>query len=72
MPACETVIDCEVAPLDQTLPEIADEVKTTLLPEHIVVAPFALIVGVTGNGVTITEVTVAVADVQPFAVTATL
>ena len=37
-----------------------------------VVAPFAVIVGVTGNGVTITEVTVDVADVQPFAVTATL
>ena len=44
-PACETVIDCVVAPFDQMFPVADDDVKVTLPPWQKVVAPDAVIVG---------------------------
>ena len=61
-PDVVTVIDCVVAPFDQTLFVATDEVKTTELPEQNVVAPPAVIVGVVGNGFTVTTVADDVAD----------
>ena len=46
---------CVVAPLLQTLPVAALEVKITFPPSQKVVAPLAVIVGVTGNGFTVTS-----------------
>lgn len=46
------MIDCVVAPLDHKLPVPEEEVKITLDPEHKVVGPFELIIGVAGNGFT--------------------
>jgi hypothetical protein len=56
---------CVVAPLLHTLPITELEVKTTLPPSQKVVAPFAVIVGVTGNGFTTTVVALEVTE-QPF------
>ena len=56
---------CVVAPLLQTLPVAELEVKTTFPPVQKVVAPPAVIVGVTGNGFTVTAVALEVAE-QPF------
>jgi hypothetical protein len=56
---------CVLAPLLQTFPAAELEVKTTLPPSQKVVAPFAVIVGVTGNGFTVTVVAFEVAE-QPF------
>ena len=49
-----------------------DEVKVTLPPSQKVVDPPAVMVGVAGNGVTVTVVPAEVAEVQPPVVTATV
>ena len=72
VPLVETVIDCVVAPVDQTFPLAEDEVKTTFPPAQKVVEPPALIVGVAGIGLTVTVVPRDEADVQPAVVTATV
>jgi Cu/Ag efflux protein CusF len=72
VPDVETVIDCVVAPVDQTFPVADDEVNTTLPPAQNVNGPPAEIVGVDGNAVTLTVVPAEVADVQPPLVTATV
>jgi hypothetical protein len=56
---------CVVAPLLQTLPVAALEVKITFPPLQKVVAPLAAIVGVAGNAFTVTAVALEV-DEQPF------
>ena len=56
---------CVLAPLLQTLPVAALEVKITLPPLQKVVAPLAEIVGVAGNAFTVTAVALEVAE-QPF------
>ena len=58
------MIDCVVAPFDQTFPVAADEVNTTLPPWQKVVGPSAAIVGVLGNALTVTVVAEDSADVQ--------
>lgn len=63
-----TVIDCEVAPVDQVFPVTADDVNTTDPPEQKVVGPPAVIVGTAGSGFTVT-VEEAEAEVQPLAET---
>jgi Cu/Ag efflux protein CusF len=72
VPDVETVMDCVVAPVDQTFPLADDEVNTTLPPAQKVNGPPAEIVGVAGNAVTVTVVPAEVADVQPAVVTATV
>jgi len=72
VPDAETVIDCVVAPVDQTFPVADDDVNTTLPPAQKVNGPPAEIVGVVGNAVTLTVVPADVADVQPPLVTATV
>ena len=54
VPLVETVIDCVVAPVDQTFPVADEDVKTTLPPEQNVVGPPAEIVGVAGVAFTVT------------------
>ena len=54
VPDAEPVIDCVVAPVDQMFPVADDEVNVTLSPWQKVVAPDAVIVGVAGNGFTVT------------------
>lgn len=66
-----TVIDCVVAPLDQRFPVLIEDVSVTLPPWQKVVAPEAVIVGVAGNGVTVTFVLAETAEVQPEFVTET-
>ena len=58
------MIDGVVAPLDQTFPVAADEVKITLSPSQKVVAPLKVMVGVSGIGFTVTVVAADGADVQ--------
>ena len=41
-------MDCELAPVDQVLPEAEEEVKVTDPPEQKVVAPEAVMVGTAG------------------------
>ncbi len=66
------MIDCVVAPVDQTFPVADDDVNTTLPPAQKVNGPLAEIVGVEGSGLTVTVVPAEVADVQPPLVTATV
>ncbi len=63
-PEGETVIDCVVAPVDQTFPVAADEINVTLPPWQNVVAPEAEIVGVAGNAFTVTVVGAERAELQ--------
>ena len=49
-----TVIVAVVALLDQTLPEVALEVKSTEPPVQNVVEPLAVITGVAGSAFTVT------------------
>ena len=49
-----------------------DEVKLTLPPSQKAIGPPAVMVGVAGNGVTVTVVPAEVAEVQPPVVTATV
>ena len=65
VPAVETVIDCVVAPVDQTFPLADDEVNTTDPPAQNVVELPALMVGVAGIGFTVTVVPADASDVQP-------
>jgi hypothetical protein len=65
VPAVETVIEADVAPVFQKYAEPPLAVKTTLVPEHIFVVE-EVIVGV-GKALTVTTVAVLAADVQPFA-----
>ena len=64
-------MDCVVAPFDQRFPVADDEVKVTLPPLQKVVAPEAVIVGVSGPAVSVTTVAadVPVAQVPLFTVT---
>jgi hypothetical protein len=69
-PAADTVIDCVVAPVDQTLPVNAEDVRVIVLPAQNELGP--VIVGVTGSGSEVTTCATEVAE-QPFAsVTVTL
>ena len=54
-----------VAPVDQRFPVADDEVRTTLPPAQNVVGPPAEMVGVAGNGFTVTVVPAEGNDVQP-------
>jgi hypothetical protein len=72
VPDVETVIDCVVAPVDQTFPLADDDVNTTLPPAQKVNGPPAVMVGAEGNAVTLTVVPAEVAEVQPPLVTATV
>ena len=63
-PEVLTVIDCEVAPLDQRFPLAADDVRVTEPPEQNVVGPPAVIVGIGGFELTVTTVAADVAE-QP-------
>ena len=72
VPEVVTVIDCVVAPVDQTFPLADEDVNTTDSPAQNVVEPPALIVGVAGIGLTVTVVPADVAEVQPAVVTATV
>ena len=62
VPEAETVIDCVVAPFDQTFPVADDDVKVTFPPWQNVVAPEAEIVGVAGREFTVTFVVAETAD----------
>lgn len=53
-PAAETLIDCVVAPVDQTFPVPCDEVKVTDPPAQKVVGPPAEITGALGFEFTVT------------------
>ena len=65
VPDVETVIDCVVAPVDQTFPLAEEDVNTTLPPAQKVNGPPAVMVGVAGIGFTVTVVPAEEADVQP-------
>ena len=56
MPAVSTVMDWVVAPLDQVFPVGLLLVKVMLSPVHKAVDPLGVIVGVVGNGITVTTV----------------
>lgn len=67
-PASFTTMFCVVAPLLHKLPVAAEEVKVTLSPAQNLVTPEAVIVGVLGNGLTVTIVAIEAGEVQlPFA-----
>jgi hypothetical protein len=72
VPPVVTVMDCVVAPVDQVFPVAEDEVNVTEPPAQKVVELPAVIVGVAGNGVTITVVPADVAEVHPPEVTETV
>jgi len=61
-----TVIDCVVAPFDQTFPVALDEVNVTEPPEQKVVAPLAFIIGVVGAVFTVTVVGLEEVEHNPF------
>jgi hypothetical protein len=65
-------MDGVVAPVDQLLPVADEEVSITLPPSQKVVGPLAVMVGVAGNGLTVTVVPAEGAEVQPPLVTATV
>ena len=65
VPAVETVIAADVAPVFQKYAEPPLAVKTTLVPEHIFVVE-EVIVGV-GKALTVTTVAVLAAEIQLFA-----
>ena len=67
-----TVIEGVVAPLDQTLPVLDDEVNTTFPPEQKLSGPPAEMVGVAGIVFTVTVVPVEAVEVQPPDVLATV
>jgi len=64
-------MDCVVAPLDQRFPVEAEEESTTSPPAQNVVAPLAVIVGVTGVGFTRTSVAAETPEGHPKAITST-
>jgi len=65
VPEVETVMDCVVAPVDQTLFVKDEEVNTTELPEQNVVGPPAVMVGTDGVGFTVITVGDEVAEQKP-------
>lgn len=65
-------MDCEVAPLDQRLPVVDDDVKITLPPAQKLKGPLAVMLGVGGIGFTVTRVPAELADVQLAAVSFTV
>jgi len=65
------MIDCDVAPFDQTLSVAEEEVRTTLSPSQNVVTPLAVIVGVAGIGFTVTFVAAETPEAHPKAITST-
>ena len=65
VPEDETVMDCVVAPVDQTLFVKDEEVNTTELPEQNVVGPPAVMVGTDGVGFTVITVGDEVAEQRP-------
>jgi hypothetical protein len=69
-PAAETVIDCVVAPVDQTLPVADEDVSVVLPPAQKAVAPE--IVGVAGSGFAVTTNGADVAWQPPALVAVTL
>ena len=72
MPEVLTAIDCVVAPVDQEYVNPDGAVNVTLPPAQNVVGPPAVIAGVAGLALTVTDVAALVA-LQPFAfVTVTL
>lgn len=56
-----------VAPLDQILPVVLDDVKTTELPEQKVVGPLKFIIGVVPVELIVTVIVSDVATQLPFA-----
>jgi hypothetical protein len=58
---------CVVAPVDHKLPDAELDVNVTLPPAQKVVGPPAVIVGVAGNGLTVTEVAAEAVLWQPLA-----
>ena len=66
------MIDCDVAPFDQRFPVVDEDVKVTLPPWQKVVAPDAVIVGVTGSALTVITVGTDEADAQTPLLTETL
>ena len=65
------MIDCVVAPVDQTFPVGDDEVNVTLPPVQKVVVPEAEIVGAAGTALTVTVVSAEAKEVQLPLVTVT-
>jgi hypothetical protein len=65
VPDADTVMDCVVAPVDHVFPVADEDVNTTLPPAQKVNGPPAEIVGVVGNGFTVTVVPADATDVQP-------
>ena len=59
-----TVIEEVVAPVDQRIPDVTEEVSTTVPPEQKVNGPFAETEGVAGSALTVTETGVDVYAVQ--------
>jgi hypothetical protein len=57
-----TVIDCVVAPVDQTFPKAALLVRITLPPTQNVVGPLAVILGIGGDGLIVTDTGSEVSD----------
>jgi hypothetical protein len=62
-------MDGVVAPVDQLLPVAEEDVSVTLPPSQKVVGPLAIMVGLAGNGLTVTVVPTEGAEVQPPLVT---
>ena len=65
------MIDCVVAPFDQTLSVAEEDVNVTDPPSQNVVAPLAVIAGVAGIGCTITSVARETPEAHPKAMTST-
>ena len=65
------MIDCVVAPVDQTFPIAEDEVSVTLPPVQKVIVPEVEMVGIDGIALTVTTVSADEAEEHPFDVTAT-
>lgn len=67
VPGAVTVMDCVVAPLDQSQASALLAVSTTLPPAQNVVAPEAVMAGAGGVGSTVTVTGADAGDWQPFA-----
>jgi uncharacterized protein with GYD domain len=64
-PLVETVIDWVVSAVDQVFPVAEEDVNVTEPPVQNVVEPLAVMVGVAGNGFTVTIVAAEVAEQDP-------
>ena len=65
------MIDCVVAPFDQTLSVAEEDVNVTDPPSQNVVALLAVIVGVAGIGFTVTSVAAEIPEAHPKAMAST-